>query len=53
MLKIFKVNDRVGITNYKTLFSKCYTESWSGETFIIDSVLKTNTWTYKIKDLNG
>ena len=49
----FKVNDRVGITNYKTLFSKCYTESWSREIFIIDSVLKTNTWTYKIKDLNG
>ena len=47
----FKVNDRVGITNY--LFSKRYTENWSGEIFIIDSVLKTNTWTYKIKDLNG
>ena len=23
------------------------------EIFIIDSVLKTNPWTYKIKDLNG
>ena len=23
------------------------------EIFIIDSVLKTNSWTYEIKDLNG
>ena len=35
--------------------SKCYTENWSREIFIIDSVLKTNPYplTYKIKDLNG
>ena len=25
----------------------------SRKIFIIDSVLKTNSWTYKIKDLNG
>ena len=40
------------IAKYKNIFSKGYTENWSGEIFIIDSVLKTNTWTYKIKDLN-
>ena len=28
-----------------------YTENWSREKFI-DSVFKTNPWTYKIKDLN-
>ena len=35
--------------------SKCYTENWPREIFIIDSVLKTNPYplTYKIKDLNG
>ena len=49
----FKVNDRVRITKYKNIFSKGYTENWSREIFIIDSVLKTNPWTYKIKDLNG
>ena len=49
----FKVNDRVRITKYKNIFSKGYTENWSREIFIIDSVLKTNSWTYKIKDLNG
>ena len=38
----FKVNDRVRITKYKNIFSKCYTENWSREIFIIDSVLKTN-----------
>ena len=41
------------ITNYKNIFSKGYTEHWSIEIFIIDSVLKTNPWTFKIKDLNG
>ena len=49
----FKVNDRVRITKYKNIFSKGYTENWSTKIFIIDSVLKTNPWTYKIKDLNG
>ena len=49
----FNVNDRVRITKYKNIFSKDYTENWSREIFIIDSVLKTNPWTYKIKDLNG
>ena len=49
----FKVNDRVRITKYKNIFSKIYTENWSREIFIIDSVLKNNPWTYKIKDLNG
>ena len=39
----FKVNDRVRITKYKNIL----------RIFIIDSVLKTNPWTYKIKDLNG
>ena len=46
-----KVNDRVRITKYKNIFS--YTKNWSRKIFIIDSVLKTNPWTYKIKDLNG
>ena len=49
----FKVNDRVWITKHKNIFSKGYTENWSREIFIIDSVLKTNPWTYKLKDLNG
>ena len=37
------------ITNYKTIFRKGYTGHWSREVFIIDSVLKTNSWTYKLK----
>ena len=49
----FKVNDRVRITKYKNIFHKVHTENWSREIFIIDSVLRTNPWTYKIKDLNG
>ena len=45
---IFKVNDRVRITNYNNIFSKAYTENWSRKIYIIDSVLKTNPWTYKL-----
>ena len=47
------MNDRIRTIKYKNIFSKDYTENWSREIFIIDSVLKTNAWTYKIKDLNG
>ena len=48
----FEVNDRVRITKYKNIFSKEYTENWLREIFVIDTVLKTNPWTYKLKDLN-
>ena len=37
---------------YKNIFSNNYTEKWSKEIFLFDSVLKTNPWTYKIKGLN-
>ena len=34
------------------MFSKGYTKNWSREIFVIDFVLKTNSWTYSIKDSN-
>ena len=37
-----KVDDKVRITQYKNIFSKGYTENLPKETFLIDSVLKTN-----------
>ena len=40
----FKLNDTVRITKYKNIFGKGYSEIWSRETFIIESVLKTNPW---------
>ena len=48
----FKVNDKVRISKYKNIFSKGYIEIYSREIFIINSVLKTNGWTYKIKYIN-
>ena len=45
LMLIVKVNIRVRITMYKIIFSKGYTENWSREIFIIDSVFKTNRWT--------
>ena len=47
----FKVGDRVRIIKYKNIFSKGYIEHWSREIFVIESVLKTNPWVYKIKYL--
>ena len=35
-----------------TIFSVKVTYNWSREILIIDSVLKTNPWTYEIKNLN-
>ena len=51
-LSLIKVGDRFRITIYKNIISKNSTEKWSKGIFMIDSVLKTNPWTYKIKDLN-
>ena len=42
----FKFGDRVRITKCKNIYN------WWKEKFVIDSVLKTKPWTYKIKDLN-
>ena len=53
MLKAeIEVNDKVRITKNENTFRKGYTENWSSEIFIMNSVLKTNPWTYKLKDLN-
>ena len=49
----FKIDDSVRITKCKNIFSKGYTKKWSREIFTIDSVLKTNLQTYKVKDLNN
>ena len=51
-LQNLKIGDRVRITKYKEVFSKGYSKKWSKKRFIIDSVLKANHRTYKIKDLN-
>ena len=47
-----EVNDKVRITKNENIFRKGYTENWSSKIFIMNSVLKTNPWTYKLKDLN-
>ena len=44
----FKSNDKVRIAKHKNIFSKGYTEHWSKEIFLIDSVLKTNPWRYRV-----
>ena len=49
----FKVGDRVRINKHINIFSKDYTKNWSKEILVIDSVFKTNPWTYKMKNVNG
>ena len=49
----FKVGDWVRITKHKNIFSKVYIENCSKEIFVVDSVLKSNPWPYKIKGLHG
>ena len=39
----FTVSNRVKITKYKNIFSKGYSEIWSKEISVIDSVLKTKS----------
>ena len=48
----FKVGDRVRSTKYKNILSKGYIKYWSKELFVIGSVMKTNPWTFRIKDSN-
>ena len=48
----YKVNGRIKITKHKNIFVKGYIEKWSKEIFITDFVLKTNPWTYEIRDIN-
>ena len=49
----FKVGDRARIPRYNNIFNKGCTENWSREIVVIDSLLKTNPWASKIKDLKG
>ena len=42
-----KISGRLWITKYKNILAKVK----SREIFLIDHVMKTNPWTYKIKDL--
>ena len=38
----FKVGDRVRIKKHRKIFNNCFTENWSIEIFMIDSMLQTN-----------
>ena len=49
----FKVGDSFRITKHKNIFSKGYIVNWSREMIVIDSLMKTNPWIDKIKDLTG
>ena len=47
------LNLKLKITKYKNNFSKCNIENCLKEIFVIESLLKTDPSTYKVKDLDG
>ena len=48
-----KVGDYVRNVDKRNIFSKGYTSNWNRELFKVNEVLKTQTPTYKIEDING
>ena len=50
---IFKVDDRVKISKYKSIFAKEHTQNCSEEDFVVSKITDTVPWTYVISDLNG
>ena len=49
----FKVGDCIGISKYKNIFAKGYTQNWSEEVFVVSKIKNTVRWTYVLSDLNG
>ena len=49
----FKIGDHVRISKYKNIFAKGFIANWSEETFAINKIKSTVSWTYVINDLHG
>ena len=49
----FKIGYIVRLWQYKSIFAKGYTPSWSEEVFVIKKVKKAALWIYVLSDLNG
>ena len=49
----FKIGDQVRISNFKNVFAKGYTPSWSEEILVAKKIKNTVPWIYVISDLNG
>ena len=49
----FKAGDYVRNADKRNIFSKDYTSNWNKELFKVNEVLKTQSPTYKIEDING
>ena len=47
------VGDYVRNADKRNLFSKAYTSKWNEELFKVNEVLKTQSQTHKIEDING
>ena len=49
----FEVDDQVGISKYKNIYTKRYMSNWSEEVYVIKKIKNIVQWTYVIEDLNG
>ena len=50
---IFKIDEHVRISKYKSNFANDYTPNWSKEVFVYKKGKNTVLWTYFISDLTG
>ena len=48
----FKVGYHMTVSKYKNVLTKCYTQNWCEEHFVIKKVKTTAPLTYIIRDLN-
>ena len=48
-----KINDKVRISKYKSVFAKGYTANWSEEIFVVSEQIARDPRVYKIRDLAG
>ena len=49
----FKIGYTVGIPKHKNIFARGYSPNSPEETFVINKVKNTLSWTYVINDFNG
>jgi len=49
----FKVNDKVRLSNTRSIFAKSYEKKWTIEVFVIAKQIPRSPPVYKLKDLNG
>lgn len=51
--KLFKIEDHIRISSYKTLLAKGYERNWIQKVFMVEKVRCSLSWTYGVNGLSG